>query len=245
MSSVMDTSVWKLPVISKEMEEKHLKEEIRRLKEQLSKGAFGCGLTEKERRPLQEMIREKELELANPIVYMCAELKAAEMTRKDYHSLMCNTGGWVNAMTTIFGIKKTRDESVYDVLSRCKAVTWQYTKQRIESIEQTQEEYIKSLEIRRFWCEQLETLKLQEEREMQKVSSDVILSTREIERFKKYIEEDQQECFIVQACETMKSMLDTVVRCVRVRSVGSAFERVMRDRNSTIDDDLPTDEEKD
>lgn len=61
MSSLADLDIYKLPLASKELQIRHLKEEIRRLKAELGSGT--C-ISQSERRAVASSIRRKEEELA-------------------------------------------------------------------------------------------------------------------------------------------------------------------------------------
>jgi len=259
-------TAWTLPIPDNELNRKHIREEFRRLCVELENDELGH-----DQKVMLHRLKRKRLEeeaitfskrpfdafhlgmvnMAKAITYVTVDSKnAVSLTKGDYECLMMpsksSKANLETVVRQVFGYgNNDKEESVYDVLRDFHNVASRCAIHKLEGIEQTREEYVKSVEMRRFWYEQLKTLELQEEKEMEKNSNGVRLSDRETERYNEYVAEEQKKCFIVQACETMKYMLDSIVYGVRVRSVKSVMERITKERNTTIDDDLPTDEEGD
>lgn len=262
-SATQSDTVRTLPIRDNTMNRKHILEEVNRINVELANDKYGYDQsvilhTLKRKRNEEGAITfrnspffdwpEKLNDVIERIVNVPVELEPSFITKEDYNGLMLTTSNradWEMVMRQVFGYGKNKEDTVYDVLQHFHNVVEKCAKYKLEDIKQTREEYDKSVEMRHFWCQPLRTLEIQQGKEIQKVSKDVVLSHREIQRLNKYVIEDQQDCFIVQACETMKYMLNSVVNDIGIRSVKSAFERVTKERNTTIDDDLSTDQERD
>lgn len=273
MASSQDMS-WKLPIRDNELNQKLIREEVYRLNVELAKDELSQneevmlkGL--KRKRQEEEAITFAQYpsqvcppslaSIAEEIHYVPVDLKPVYLNKADYNAMLTSKDSKTDLETVtrqIFGYGRNdnnENESIYDVLRCFHSVAKLFANCKLEGVVQTRQEYDKSAEMRRFWREQLKTWEVQEKKAIQKLCKErgdagsfvIVLTDKEVQRLNRFIVDEHKNSLIVQACDTMKYMLDAAVQCCRVRAVEKAFDRLMTEKAQIAKIEAALDDEED
>lgn len=163
------------------------------------------------------------------IGYCLANLQPEEVPKEDKFCIPSWLNGWQDMLYQIFNIHNGNTISAtYKTLCNFHDIAKAFTSTKLESVKWTStKNKTNGKHLHRFWSKQFIALQEQKTKLIDDIVEGDDLSQEERKRMEQYIVEDSEDCFIVEACNTMKHMLDSVILSIRIRSIGEIYERII------------------